>query len=642
MPPQQTDTQRQASYSAAGLNPTQQQNVTLGIQSGVQDKNSPIGYQNQNPVGTDYTKINSTSLAPQTPIQMPSQPAPQDYAGAITGIKGTVDAINKSITDIQAQQSQTPQNDPNSLDNLFKTYMASQSAPPSAADQYNTDYAASGIADKQATALASQNKLAAINAQLAGKNYEFNTVIPNQSQQNATGQNGTQAGVQATTVSQQRAKMLEIAPLQLQALVTQAEVTGNNNLLTAAQNHLDTIYKIHEQDAQAQYDLKNKQIDAVYNYASKKEQGRLDQQKQDAQNAFTQSQNDLNNAQDLAKSAIANGQGDLAGKITALDPKSPTYRADLSKLSSQITATKDLQFISGTANQSAGYFDKSTGKFTPLGGGSLDPTVQNDIATLDPTSKSILSQTGLSFFAFKLATDGTTALARMSSSDRIKIANELKTFAANKGVDVSTLTSQYKAQNEVLQNNIARSNNTQIAAQEVSGTIDQFISDVTAADLSGTKNTGFFGLGNNSLKAQNVLDLMAGKQVNNTLATKYSFDIATMANDLASYYAASRSVGANGTVPTPDDADKATAARVIADGLNTGAAQAFKDSINQNEQKVTGVVEAAKTRAQKAVWDLFGVGGNFDTANGKTSTTQSNVSGPIVNPQPGVFVQITD
>jgi hypothetical protein len=31
--------------------------------------------------------------------------------------------------------------------------------------------------------------------------------------------------------------------------------------------------------------------------------------------------------------------------------------------------TKDLQFVSGTENQSAGYFDKNTGRFTPTGGG---------------------------------------------------------------------------------------------------------------------------------------------------------------------------------------------------------------------------------------------------------------------------------
>lgn len=40
----------------------------------------------------------------------------------------------------------------------------------------------------------------------------------------------------------------------------------------------------------------------------------------------------------------------------------------LKTLSSQ--APKDLQFISGTANQAAGTFDKVTGKFTPLAGGS--------------------------------------------------------------------------------------------------------------------------------------------------------------------------------------------------------------------------------------------------------------------------------
>ena len=44
---------------------------------------------------------------------------------------------------------------------------------------------------------------------------------------------------------------------------------------------------------------------------------------------------------------------------------------------------KDLQFVSGTANQPSGYFNKKTGVFTPLGGGG--PEVIKDTLTQKQT-----------------------------------------------------------------------------------------------------------------------------------------------------------------------------------------------------------------------------------------------------------------
>lgn len=226
----------------------------------------------------------------------------------------------------------------------------------------------------------------------------------------------------------------------------------------------------------------------------------------------------------------------------------------------------------------------------------------------DGKGGSILAQTGLSIAAFNYLTQGTASMSRMPAAQRNAIMNEAGKWLNKNGVDISTFQSQYKAYNEVVQNNIARANNTTIAAQEVSGTVDQFLQDFTPSDVNAKD---MFGFGGHTLSVANVLALATGKQVNNPLATKYSFDIQTMTNDLAAYYAASRSVGASGTVPTPDDADKATAAAVIANGINTGSATAFKQAIDANEAKVTKVVQNAVTNSQKQVWSLFGVGDKY-------------------------------
>lgn len=234
------------------------------------------------------------------------------------------------------------------------------------------------------------------------------------------------------------------------------------------------------------------------------------------------------------------------------------------------------------------------------------PISPNDAAAkaaLDPNSQSILAQTGLSVAAFNYLTQGTAALSRLSSADRQKIMNEAGTFLNSKGLDYSTFQSQYKAQNDVVQKNIERAANTKIFGGEVSGTANQFIQDI------GGEIT--------SLKPANVAALFATGQINDPTTQKYAFDLQTMQNDLAGYYAASRGA------PSPDQADLSAAANVITNGLNGKGAKAFKDSIDANVAKVSGVVNEAVTGAQQSVWNQFGVGDKYKAPETQTTGTST-------------------
>ncbi len=256
----------------------------------------------------------------------------------------------------------------------------------------------------------------------------------------------------------------------------------------------------------------------------------------------------------------------------------------------------------------------------------------------DGKGGSILQATGLSYWAFKALAEGSTALARFSQQQRQAIGNEIKAWSDKNGVDISTFTAQYKGLNEVVQNNQARENNTLIAGEDVSKTADNLIADMQAGGDIGQKSlfggpvptayTKSSAMG--TLRAANILDLMAGKQVNNEFAQKYSTDLNLLTNDLAGYLAASRSVGANGSVPTPDDSDKATAANIIANGINKGGAEAFKQAIDSNKQKVVKVVSDATIDSQKKVWNLFGVGDKYaapmSATDGVLQAQQSNSS----------------
>lgn len=262
----------------------------------------------------------------------------------------------------------------------------------------------------------------------------------------------------------------------------------------------------------------------------------------------------------------------------------------LAKQASSDAYSKAYATAKGAAD-AAGLPDDSGGDLTP-----------------DPTATGVTAAAGISLQAFNYLTQGTASMSRMPAAQRNAIMKEANDWLTKNGIDISTFQSQYKAANTVLQNNIERANNTKVFAGEVSGSADALISAIEGSkDGSlGAQVTGTGGM--SSLKASNVLDIMAGKQVNNKFAQTYSTQLGFMANDLAGYLAAAR--GAT----SPDDSDKADAANIISNGMNAGSTEAFKAAVNANETKVAGVVQNAANDANKQVWDLFGVGAQYKPA----------------------------
>lgn len=217
-----------------------------------------------------------------------------------------------------------------------------------------------------------------------------------------------------------------------------------------------------------------------------------------------------------------------------------------------------------------------------------------DTPTTEPVANAtgITQATGLPLVVFNYLTQGTSALTRMTAAQRQGVMNQANDFLNKNGLDYSTFQSQFKAQNDVLQKNIERAANTKIFAGETSGSADALMAAINTKDMG-------------NIKKANVLKLLLGQEVNDPTTEKYDFQLKAMGNDLAGYFAASR--GAT----SPDDSDKRDAADVIANGMSTRSVQAFKDSINANEEKVAGVVQNAVNSSQKSVWDLFGVGSKY-------------------------------
>ncbi len=239
-------------------------------------------------------------------------------------------------------------------------------------------------------------------------------------------------------------------------------------------------------------------------------------------------------------------------------------------------------------------YNTALGKAKGEAANNPSPTDDTSINSTLGTGKggSILDQTGLSFYGFKLLTEGSAALSRFTAAQRKQYGEEVKNWASKNGIDISTFKSQFEAQNKVVEKNIERAAQTKVFAGEVSGTADALMSAIDEKDMG-------------NIRQANLVNLFLGKEVNDPTTQKYSFQLKAMGNDLAGYFAASR--GAT----SPDDSDKKDAAIVIADGMSKGSVQAFKDSINLNEEKVNNVVNSAVDSAQKSVWNLFGVGKNY-------------------------------
>lgn len=313
----------------------------------------------------------ATLQSPQTPAQIPT-PKTTDYNAALSSGNAI---IGSNTSALSTPTTNTQTTDPFAL---LNSYLAGSTPPPSSSAQYATDYANAGIDaktqavnDAAAKVKAAQANLAATTAQIQGIAAEGTS--SKLLQENTFGTTGNTIGQQAQI---DRNYAVKAIPLQIQALAQQAEVASTQgdatlaqNILTQAQQHLDTVFQIHQQDATNQYNNLKDLRSSIFQYATQQQQNQLATQQKASDQAYQTQQNNLNYAQGLANTAITNGQTSLASKILALDPTSSTYRGDVASLATGIVpaaSQNKLQFVSGTANQPAGTFNPTTGVFTPI------------------------------------------------------------------------------------------------------------------------------------------------------------------------------------------------------------------------------------------------------------------------------------
>lgn len=213
---------------------------------------------------------------------------------------------------------------------------------------------------------------------------------------------------------------------------------------------------------------------------------------------------------------------------------------------------------------------------------------------IDSNSGSILAQTGLSMPGFLALTGQASKLPR-DKMTRTRAFNEAEQFANKNGVDSSTFASQYEAYNDTLKQNIMRNNQTKIMEGELQGTISNLKPVADAA-------------GNGSLRVGNVAKLFAGQEFNDPTVNQYAFNLQQLRTELAAYSAASQ--GRTGGSINQSDYEEAE--RVIKNGLSSKGAAGLQTAVEQATGKMSGVLKNSVRASNRAVWDLFGVGNNYD------------------------------
>lgn len=331
------------------------------------------------------TSINSNNLAQQTPIVVPPAPT-QDYSSGVNNGNALVGANNLTLT-------------PAPVDTSTNDYLAQlkalMPAPPSETNQYNTDYASSGIDTAQgaynvdkAAVTAAQGKLAGISAKLAGINAEAQAASLQQENRAAPG-----FFVGAAQAQTERQRAIRALPLQAEALAAQAEVAaaqGNaelsQSILQQATEHLDKVFQLHVTDAQNQYKYKVDLIDQALQYADKQQATKLADQKATLSSNFQQYNNFINDVRQLASTATSNLQGSLATKISnlinSLNPQSKDFATQFNTVNAQLAALQGQIQAPAKATSTSSGGTSNTGSTA-----NLKSDVQNAVSQLQQIVK---------------------------------------------------------------------------------------------------------------------------------------------------------------------------------------------------------------------------------------------------------------
>jgi len=264
------------------------------------------------------------------------------------------------------------------------------------------------------------------------------------------------------------------------------------------------------------------------------------------------------------------------------------------------------------SNQLIKYADNIFAKADPTGSISGDNGLAEGASIQDPTSNSIMAATGLSNWAFILATQGTQGLTRLSGEMKTEIGNEWKAYQVKHGVDGATFKAQYDAYTKTVGANLLRNNQAKVAEEELAATVENIKEASKDAD---------FG----DLRWGNIVKYFAKGEINDPAMETYYFHLEQLRTEFALYNAAlSGQLDDNGNVRDINKDDQDRAANVIKNGFAEGSIEGFETALNASLSKMKVVLGDSIENQNKSVWDLFKVEKPADAVDPVTDAQEGN------------------
>ncbi len=252
--------------------------------------------------------INSNSLKPVTPINLPTPPPVNGLAGVLDQGNAALAGSMGGAYDPKSKQMTAPTGD-----ELFKSYQAAN------ASAFSEMTSAEDRLKEQQRMLRPKEK--AVNSLTA----QLNTITANRDAE-MLGLEGQGRGVTESIIGGQQAQISREAAIQ--AMPIQAQLAVAQDDLDSARSYASQLFQAQSQDALAKYNYQKELNASIYNFLDSQEKARLAKTEKEQDRAFQVEQANRSTLKQLSMQAIENGQSALAAEIMKANPASDTFDVD--------------------------------------------------------------------------------------------------------------------------------------------------------------------------------------------------------------------------------------------------------------------------------------------------------------------------
>jgi hypothetical protein len=382
------------------------------------DTNTGRGYN----VDTNTNTINSESVAPSTPINLPIKDTPPDPLGAVLGnnaglnLEGTgrtYDTKSNQFTDtpltMGAKTGGITQQDILGYMGLNMPQQKNVSDDP----EYRKALKAKESAART----------------VKGYTDNLNALITSSQQQKLNLENQGR-GITTDILDTQSYEISRRTAVA--ALPVQAQIAAAQGDLESAQSHLESLYAMKSEELTNEYNYKVNLFNSISGLLTKAEERQYNEAKALETRTYNEYQSNADSQDEWARTALTNGHPELIASIHRIDPKSPTFKQQLAKIQGRMAPVSSddgiptIKTINGTDYQ-----------WEPITQSWIKPETPDGVSTTPGFENAkTMEETQMEFQNLDQAFDSIRAIAADYDKDVFQLdINDIRKFS-NADMDV--------------------------------------------------------------------------------------------------------------------------------------------------------------------------------------------------------------